>query len=318
MRELTFKLAGRFRLVVRGEDGAVKRDTGWFDNLLTNQGLDMLGDMSLALPNPPTSKTATTYCAVGTGSTTPAFTDTQLTTQLASQIAPNQGLFTSFSYVAGPPAYWSGVISTGFSQGAVVGNLTEVGMGVLPTVGSTIALFSHALILDGSGNPTVLPVVATDSLTVTYELRLYLDLTDHSYSITIGATNYSGIYRMANVSSPNQLFSTTINYSPFSGNTLVTQYFTGSIGAVTSNPTGLLINVASVGSFSRAAPYSIGTYTASFTATVGANVGSGGSITAMLVGSNLGNWQFSISPAWVRAAYQSITINFSVSWARYP
>lgn len=316
MNNLNFRLAGRFRLIVKGESGEVKQDTGWFDNLITNQGLDMIGDMAVAIANPPASKVGTTYCAVGTGTATPAFTDTQLATQIASRVCPAQGTLTS-TYVPGPPAYWSGLVSAQFSQGAVVANLTEVGMGVLPTVGSTIALFNRALILDGSGNPTTLPVVATDTLTVTYELRLYLDLTDHSYSITIGGTGYSGIYRMANVNSPTSWFNSTLDYTPFAS-PLITTYYTGSIGTVTSNPTGSLLNAGSQGSITRSAAYSIGTYTASFTANIGANVGSGGSITALLVGTNLGNWQFSISPAWVRASYQSIAISYSVSWARYP
>lgn len=316
------KFAGRFRCVVRNSCGEVKKDTGWFDNLITNQGLDLLGYAPGALSYPNSGNGSIYFGAVGTGNAPPAFTDRQLGTELAHVRASSSGGFASATYVAGPPAYWSGLISASFSQGAVVGNITEVGMGCLPSSGTTnIQVFNRALILDGGGNPTTLPVLATDSLTISYELRLYLDLTDHTYSLVIGGTTYSGTYRMSSVSSPSSFFAN--NVAGFDGGgplaALVTSYYTGTIGPVTGTPTGTLaLNVGNSGSFSYQPVYSNGTYTNTFSASIPANSGSAVSIGAIVFGTNQGRWQFSVSPTWNRAVYQSIISNFSVSWARYP
>ena len=91
---------------------------------------------------------------------TRAFTDTQLTSFLALQY-DNSGNRCSqnTSYNAGPPAYWQGQRSWQFPAGSATGNIAEIGCGPLgpsatPPVGGPY-LFSHALVVDGGGHPTV-------------------------------------------------------------------------------------------------------------------------------------------------------------------
>jgi len=310
------KFAGRFRITVTGGDGTIKQDTGWFDNLITNQGLDMIGNASIIGGLSGIPKIVTGVCGVGTSSATPAFTDTVLGAQLATHNAFNgTGNFASTTYVPGPPAYWSGLVVYNWSQGAVVGNLTEVGVGLIPNSSTTLYTFSRALILDGSGNPTTLPVIASDTLSVTYELRMYLDLTDHTYSITIGGTGYSGTYRMATVSAPTGYYNNEIDYNFFSPPNVVS-YGTGALVPVTSTPTTTLSTTSS-GSVSLVTPYAVGTYFASFAGTIPANTGIAINVALILFYTNMGSWQFSVSPTWNRATYQQITVNFNVSWARY-
>ncbi len=192
------KFEGEYRFVVT-RAGAQVNDTGWFKNLILNQGLDTLAAMSGGNP--------ISYCRVGTGTSTPAATQTQLDSQLAASSSINGA---SSRTTSGAPNYQSVLTYTYvFAQGAVVGNVTEVGVGS----GSTgTNLFSRALILDGSGNPTTLALVAIDQLTVYYRVRVSPPITDGSGTVTLGGTPYSYQTRLLDA---NNFFSSTYSLSAF-------------------------------------------------------------------------------------------------------
>jgi hypothetical protein len=312
------KIRGRFRLcVLDGLTGDLKEDTGWFDNLITNQGMDWKG---MAPPNNNVSYGQLiigTHCGVGTGTTTPAVTDTQLTSFLAMHppsTSQNVEGFSSSSYVAGPPAYWSGIRTYNFAIGAVVGNIAEVGIGNTASTDTQPQLATHALIIV-SGSPGTISVTSSDALVVYHEERLYLDLTDHSYSFNISGTPYSGIYRRASVT-------TVPQYSYVSWYTLAGTYpafigYNGSIGAVTTKPSGSSSNPNDVPC--THGTYTAGTYTISMQAVVGlTKVNFAGGITAFTLSSNHGSFQFSVSPAIPKTSLYTLTMNWNISWARYP
>ncbi len=66
--------AGRFSLSIYNPETGETRETGWFDNLITNTGLDHLGD----------TDGMQGFVRVGTSGTTPANTDTALGAQVGS------------------------------------------------------------------------------------------------------------------------------------------------------------------------------------------------------------------------------------------
>ena len=70
-------LQGEYRLVINRQDGS-QQDTGWFPNLILNQGLDRLGLGT----NPYYS--IIRYAHVGSGTTAPAATQTGLVTFVAA------------------------------------------------------------------------------------------------------------------------------------------------------------------------------------------------------------------------------------------
>lgn len=310
------KVAGYFRLVVTSEEGKVKEDTGWFPNLITNQGMDWLGSGAPVYNVAFGEVLIGTHCGVGTGSTAPAVTDTRLTAFLAMFPASNASNvlgFSSRTYVPGPPAYWSGIFTYGFAQGAVVGNVAEVGIGNTNSTDTNPQLFNHALILDGSGNPTTIPVTATDSLTVTYELRMYLDLTDNTYSVSIASVTYSGTYRRALVGNvPNYYDQVDVSVSGYTGWGTV---FNGTIQAVTSQPSGASDRQNGI----SGGTYVPGTYYRTFTVSFNTATGNlAGGITALLLTSNHGSFQFSVSPPIPKDNLHTLTLDYNVSWARYP
>src|SRR5574337_1475875 len=148
------RFRGFFRLYTTNERGEITKDTGIFPNLITNGGLDFIG-------NCPAAGIAygiqdfTAMCAVGVGNATPAYTDVTLQSCLAAVYDnTGNGCSANTSYNAGPPAYWQGQRSWQFAAGTATGNIAEIGVGTCPsgspTSSSACPCFSRALVVDGS------------------------------------------------------------------------------------------------------------------------------------------------------------------------
>jgi hypothetical protein len=308
---IKYKVRGRLRLVVKGEDGKICTDTGWFDNLITNQGLDMISGYL-----PPYNLSVDTICssvAVGTGTTTPTFTDTQLTSPLTyTGIEDSSGIG---SYVVGPPAYWSRVVTYSFATGAVVGNIAEVGVGnVVGSSGTFVSLFNHQLIIV-SGSPGTISVTSTDQLSVYFELDMYLNTTDTSYSFVMNSVTYSGIYRIANIGTVPS-FCQYAGYSDSGAGFEQPNFiaYNGSIGAITTVPSG---TASSTQSGTRGT-YTNGTYTLAMTSSMSlSQCNVSGGISAFTFETHHGIYQFSCSPPLPKTTLSTIVLNWAVSWARY-
>jgi hypothetical protein len=170
--------AGRYKLEVR-RGGILIHDTGWFDNLITDTGLEAIGE----------DKALAQYCMVGTDNTAPAVTNTTLGAQIAVQ---NGASGSSVGIETSAPRYGWSRRTYAFAQGAVVGNVAEVGIGWTPT-----AVFSRSLV-----SPAI-SLLAIDQLTVVYELRMYLPTSDATGSVTIGSTAYNYTIRPSHAASGN-------------------------------------------------------------------------------------------------------------------
>lgn len=317
---LRIRPMGRYNVRLRNKEGEVTKETGWFDNLITNQGLDYIGTGGVDYLAAFSNSCYITRCAVGTSSTPPAFTDISLGAQLTAYppFGSNADL-TGYSptFVSGSPSYLTASHTYIFPLGSVVGNLAEVGVGIYP-VGSIstdpVSLFSHALIMSG-GSPTTISVTSADQLEVTFELRWYVDTTLTPYSVTISGSSYSGDL----LSLITNVISTTLNNAidsknPSTNNTTCTVY-NGSIGTITTTPSGssAYIGTAPIPSYVN------GTYTKSYTFSADTATGNlSGGISAIVFGIVYQRWQFSISPVIAKDATKTMTLTFSISWARYP
>lgn len=174
-------MKGRYQLTVR-RHGEIVQQTPWFDNLILNQGLDILG---LGGNNGSPERRPLQYCQVGTGTSTPNVSQLQLDSLLAG-VGYTSSSFSSVS--SGAPNYIrTHTIFYSFAQGAVVGNVSEVGVGLTPTAGN---LFSRARVVDGGGNPTTIAITAIDQLTVTYALSIVPDVTQTNASVVISGVTY--------------------------------------------------------------------------------------------------------------------------------
>jgi hypothetical protein len=306
---LKFNMEGWYRLKVRRLDGSTKVDTGWFPNLITDNGLDLVYNTPAGTFGIKYFNVAT---CVGSGNTPPAVTDTTLETLVATERDPNDFKFSTVTFVdevGVTPAYWKSVASWRFATGAAAGNLTEIGVGY-----DYDNLFSRALIVDGAGNPTTITVLADEVLDVTYELRVYIDKSQVPFTIDISGTNYSGYVQPYNIGSVPS-FSTAINLgddpSPmrliaWSQHTEPASVYASVSGSNTSdNPT--LINPYVPGTYYLDLRYQFSQSQANY---------SGNNIFT-LKQANFMSWLIWFDDQIPKQNYQNLSLDIRVSWGRY-
>lgn len=162
--EFKNSLEGRYRLRVLKADGKQCADTGWFKNVITNEGLNQFGQANFCA-----------YCVVGSGNTTPTTGDTALDSFIAqsgSGSVSSRGAQTNDS-----PYYAYMRKKYTFGAGVAEGNVSEVGLTWAHNAEGE-DLFSRALILDENENETTITVLDDEILIVEYELRMYPDFSD--------------------------------------------------------------------------------------------------------------------------------------------
>ncbi len=308
-------LEGYYQLTVRDiATGKITKQTKPFKNLITNSGLDyfFIGF------NTSTGQAALQAAYVGTGNTAPANTDTTLTSFLASSNggSGNFSPMTAWVYVAAAgsvPPYWTSTGTWVFPAGVATGTLAEVGIGGYLSTAPNYILQSHALIVDGTGTPTTITVLSTEQLTLTYTLNLYWNATTQTGSINISGVSYS-LSWLPNainnvVGNPSQTFgSTSGNITPLKG-------YNGSLGTITTYPTGSSGNATGL----SVAAYSAGSYYQQVTYTCDVNhLNFTGGITVLTVGSWFHQFQIGFTPAIPKDNTYTFTFVCNFSLARYP
>lgn len=288
-----------------------------FHNLILNQGLT-----NYTLSNTYLNGSVATFLAVGTGNTAPAVTDKQLQAWVAS----TAGISSTVGYVAAAsplPAYWYCRTSYQFSTGVAAGNLSEIG--VAPSSGFTTppinptTLGSRALIVDVNGNPTTITVLSNEILTATYELRFYLDTTDHSFTVNLNGSPITGVYRLCNITN---VASTPLVWTLANNNGAADKVnvYSGDIGPVTGIPSGtqyasgadsstliqFVNDIANSGTCYMDRYYTFSTANANDT------------LKAIQITGVMWNYQFgNLSTPIVKTSGQQFQINYRLSWGRH-
>lgn len=167
---------GHFRLEVLRSDGSVKEDTGFFRNLILNQGLDNLFKMPAVR--------AYYFIQVGFGNGAPSVTDTALQSHAAGINSFSEYHNDPTGVVTTSPRYYYDQATVTFATGAVVGNVAEIGAASSNTGPNT--LFSRALVKDSNGDPTTVSVLADEQLRVTYQLRWYIPEGEATGTLDLG------------------------------------------------------------------------------------------------------------------------------------
>ncbi len=296
--------AGRFQIEAfkvdqNGDEvpGSRRIAADWFPNLITNSGLDRMGSVSDYL----------SYCIVGSGSSAPAPTDIALQARVASTSTKNAD---TNGAVASPRYGWRRIVYR-FAAGVAAGNLSEVGVGYSDT-----AVFSRALILDGSGNPTTITVLADEVLDVTYELRFYVSEADVSFNVVISGITYACVCRPANLgenigSQIGQAIS--INTSDRANG--VKAFETNVLGPVTGQP-GSSFDEYTLGFTNET--YVNGTFYKSHVITAALNQGNAtGGIGSIRVDNSFCDWQINFTPKIPKDATKVLTLNVRSAWSRH-
>lgn len=183
-------MRGEYRVKAVREDGTERIILDWFDNLITNVGLNQLG----------VGPSWKYYCHIGTGTATPAITDTTLSTPVAS-VALTGGLADNVVNTSlGSPTYGHRSSVDYKFPTSVTGTFTEVGVATSAHTDAGQKLFSKALFVDGGGSPTTITILTNEYLVVTFRVTMYPPLVDVTGSIIVDAVSYAYIIRALDVS----------------------------------------------------------------------------------------------------------------------
>lgn len=315
MSKAIAQLSGHFTLTVHGGQRG-RMVLAEFDNLITNSGLN---DIFAS-----TSGTGASRAQLGTGTAAPNATDTALGVAGPATTTIQRSWSVSPTYVAGPPDYSSDYITLRFAAGTATGTWTEVGM---TRNVSPFTLFSRALILDGSGNPTSITVLSDESLDVTYTLRVYPPSDDVTGVVNLEGVDYSYILRPARVTYADWGPTQVVAIYGYAGRTttsdLYMSVFDGAIGARTaSTPSGAYVN-ANAGLTPSA--YSNNSYQRTFELKLDLTKGNiAGGIKSLLFNpvSSSGNggpsYQLEFTPKVPKTSSKILRLNFTAGLARRP
>lgn len=302
-------IGGQFRMeIVRG-DGRAEWLTDWFDNNITDTGMDRMA----------TSSTRFNACVIGTGSAAPTNADTTLQTYVAGTTTKGINGQVSNGSDPSPPNYYSEVYYRyDFAVGTVVGNMAEVGIGTVSTSGT--ALTARELIRDSGGSPTTISVLVTETLRVHYRFRHWAPTED-----ALGSFELTGVGTISTTRRASSVGAWALNGSgglcvlgsAQSRNNI--DIFTGTIGAVTSSPGGTKYDATG----QSTGAYTNGTYSRSYSATWAAGTG-----TATIQSTrfpcydngNAGNggfFQTEFSPTFAKGEGQALTLEYNIGWTRH-
>ena len=166
-------LHGEVKVIVKRADGTVRLDTGFFPNVITNLGLDAIGN----------DQNLFRFCAVGGGNSTPLNTNTKLDNflKIGSQISSESKY--DYDPVRDTKFYkCSRTVGYRFT-GLDNKNISEVGLVSNDDPGQHSA-YTRTLIKNSSGNPTVITVLSGEILELQYRLWQVFDLKDKDQVVT--------------------------------------------------------------------------------------------------------------------------------------
>ncbi|UZV39777.1 tail fiber protein [Xanthomonas phage NED111] len=303
-------VAGVFTISKGKSLDALEVVADWQNNLITDGGMDFIGGREY----PQSLYTVIGYLGVGSGSAEPAFTDTALGAQVARvsyTSSDNGGTTTS-------PYYAYGRMQFQFPAGTATGVLSELGgFGYNSDTGAYV-LTTRALIKDSSGNPTTITVLADEILVVTYEIRLYPDLTPVVTTETIkGVSTTVTCKPIALGRSGGLSGASSVVWSDYVWGCY---YFTGGTGDGTGAVTDQYPPGSNV-SFSelqlQRVPYVPGTYYRDCICRMSINNNPGAPITAAAGISAAISWQVGFNPGVTKTTSETANLRMRVSWSRY-
>lgn len=304
------RLGGRFRAVVSkdAECKQVVEDTGFFDNLITNTGMNRVGEV--------TTSSFNTLCGrfvVGSGSAVPQFADTTLQNPVAFASANPVLDSESSNYDRG---WYEMTVRHQFGQGQAAGNLSEIGIQHTSASGP---LWSRALILDGQGNPTTITVLPDDYLTCYYTLRIMIPKEDAVFNIDVDY-DADGIVPTVVTGRP-LAANSSVPYGGWGLKTAVTatfaflQFYTGGLAVATAtSPLGLSIG-DNTSSFSIV-PYITDSFERYVTRMNKPDEHNSQELRTAVLSALMGQWQIEFNPPLQKDNTQTMQVTFGYSWAR--
>ena len=296
------KYAGRYQ-IKKYTRGILVYESPWFDNLITDAGLDAMGTGFGV------------RCYAGDGTAAPAHSDTGLSGTVLGSV-------TSSIYSVGPvltaePYYVEYANSFPFAFGSVVGAVSEVAIGngtPTPTF-----LFSRSLARDEFGAVTSVVFTASDQLVVNYSARVYVPTEDVTSTVLVNGVYHDALTRAADLGRSPTVDSWTLSLGsaistvPAGVFSCLTLYAGGIAASVLDVP---LSPIAYTSEIIQAA-YTPGSLTRTAKAIFIPSSGSGDVRSLKSVFKNGGVFQTEIDPPITKTNRQTVEIDFTCSWQHY-
>jgi hypothetical protein len=202
-----------------------------------------------------------------------------------------------------------------FAVGAVVGNVTEVAITQAAT--GTGTAFARALIVDGSGNPIAVTVLADEQLEVTYELKHYPPLTDAIATVAVGPNTHETTTRALSANDTAWMFPNPFGTNQAyvnEGNTNNARWYNGGLSAITA--TTPLGSVAKTISGLGTSTYVNGSYSRDLSASSNPANGAASNCRTIVIRSSCSSFQVEYNPPLSKTADQTLVTWTRFSWAR--
>lgn len=178
---LNHSLKASYNIQVFSRNGVFLRETGFFPNILTDQGFEnWVGSTSTG------TETLFSYCGLGNGTGTPTATDSTISA-VNSRFGKVVGADSLETVTAASnvltciTAYITPVATSSYS-------VSEVGIFNAPSSG---ILVSRALIKDVTGTPTSITINPGEYLKVLYQIQVTVDLADKTGSFVWNTVTYN-------------------------------------------------------------------------------------------------------------------------------
>lgn len=246
-------VAGEVRCVVTGSDGEVKTDTGYQKNLILNQGLDFFGGGKGVIING--------SCAIGSGNSSPAVTQTKLDVYITQATGTNTT--SDYSYVdTGDGMYRIWEQKKYRFTGLNSVNISEVGLVSMGTTSTDYYLTTRALIKDDLGNPTSITVLTGETLDVYYKIYKVFDTSDKAFVINVlngsgGAVPYNVVIRPLSVGSRSSSIVGALQIPQYLGVATTDLVLITQRGAVNSSGASFSLSPYNIGEYKRVLTSSI-------------------------------------------------------------
>jgi len=285
---------GRYKLETLDANENVTHSTDWIPNLILDQGLLRMGVNSDYL----------NVCSVGSGTATPQPSNTSLQAKIAQSSTVSDVVNGARPEA---PYYAYSRRTFTFPSGSVDGMVGELAVGWGSNAGQ---LYSRALVRNASGTPQAIPVLADETLRVTYEHRYYPMITDTTGVLTVTGANggdYEYIIRPSMVNVGTQWVA---NSAQNNGVRLPITVYNGEIGGITEQPSGNRLTMSGVtGTVSGTTSTFAHIYDNS-------NLNELGGIRSLMFAMGNGAWQVQFTPAIPKDVDRSPHLQFSHSWGR--
>lgn len=184
---------GRFNIVVKNADGSVKQDYGWQDNLITDEGMNLLSYVvqttNKGTQRQPHDSSIFGQLAVGSGTIEPNVTDKALTQLEAFSIREENAVTTHEMFSDTRPNILKETYTAKYIFNSINNkNITELGLVWVNNsniVQANYCLYTHALIRDKQNHISSITVLKGEILEINYAIDCYYDYSPKKTEIHI-------------------------------------------------------------------------------------------------------------------------------------